>query len=60
MWHALFFSKQLFVDFKMTTPEVRPNHTIYINNLNEKIKKDGKFFNFWPFFAFLVERTMWW
>lgn len=27
----------------MTTPEVRPNHTIYINNLNEKIKKDGKF-----------------
>ncbi|MEQ2202848.1 hypothetical protein XENOCAPTIV_017802 [Xenoophorus captivus] len=24
----------------MTTPEVRPNHTIYINNLNEKIKKD--------------------
>lgn len=27
----------------MTTPEVRPNHTIYINNLNEKIKKDGEF-----------------
>jgi len=24
--------------------EVRPNHTIYINNLNEKIKKDGIFF----------------
>jgi len=23
--------------------EVRPNHTIYINNLNEKIKKDGMF-----------------
>ncbi len=22
--------------------DVRPNHTIYINNLNEKIKKDGK------------------
>ena len=21
-------------------PETRPNHTIYINNLNEKIKKD--------------------
>lgn len=20
----------------------RPNHTIYINNLNEKVKKDGK------------------
>ena len=20
-----------------------PNHTVYINNLNEKIKKDGKF-----------------
>lgn len=29
----------------MTTPEVRLNHTIYINNLNEKIKKDGKAIN---------------
>lgn len=27
----------------MATAEVRLNHTIYINNLNEKIKKDGKF-----------------
>lgn len=27
----------------MAVPETRPNHTIYINNLNEKIKKDGKF-----------------
>ena len=24
--------------------DVRPNHTIYINNLNEKIKKDGNVF----------------
>ncbi|XP_030075356.1 U1 small nuclear ribonucleoprotein A [Microcaecilia unicolor] len=24
----------------MAVPDVRPNHTIYINNLNEKIKKD--------------------
>lgn len=23
--------------------DIRPNHTIYINNLNEKIKKDGKY-----------------
>jgi hypothetical protein len=22
--------------------DIRPNHTIYVNNLNEKIKKDGK------------------
>jgi hypothetical protein len=22
--------------------DVKPNHTIYINNLNEKIKKEGK------------------
>jgi hypothetical protein len=22
--------------------DIRPNHTIYINNLNEKIKKEGK------------------
>lgn len=27
----------------MAVPEARPNHTIYINNLNEKIKKDGEF-----------------
>jgi U1 small nuclear ribonucleoprotein A len=24
----------------MAVPETRPNHTIYINNLNKKIKKD--------------------
>ena len=23
--------------------DIRPNHTIYINNLNEKIKKDGEY-----------------
>lgn len=23
--------------------DIRPNHTIYINNLNEKIKKEGNF-----------------
>jgi hypothetical protein len=22
--------------------DIRPNHTIYVNNLNEKIKKEGK------------------
>jgi U1 small nuclear ribonucleoprotein A len=27
----------------MPVPETRANHTIYINNLNEKIKKDGEF-----------------
>ena len=27
----------------MAVPETRPNHTIYINKLNEKIKKDGEF-----------------
>ena len=26
-----------------TTTDLAPNHTIYINNLNEKTKKDGKF-----------------
>ena len=26
----------------MAVQEARPNHTIYINNLNEKIKKDGE------------------
>lgn len=25
-----------------TTADIRPNHTIYINNLNEKVKKEGK------------------
>ena len=23
--------------------DIRPNHTIYINNLNESVKKDGKY-----------------
>jgi len=25
----------------MQTSDIRPNHTIYINNLNEKVKKEG-------------------
>ena len=29
--------------------DIRPNHTIYINNMNDKIKKEGKCF----FFFFL-------
>lgn len=30
--------------------DIRPNHTIYINNLNEKIKKDGEYLphESWP------------
>lgn len=24
------------------TMDIRPNHSIYINNLNEKVKKEGK------------------
>lgn len=30
----------------MATADVRLNHTIYINNLNEKIKKDGEAYDF--------------
>lgn len=26
----------------VTMMDIRPNHTIYVNNLNEKIKKEGK------------------
>ena len=26
--------------------DIRPGHTIYINNLNEKIKKEGQWFIF--------------
>ena len=43
--------------------DVRPNHTIYINNLNEKIKKEGSTFyfqvhnkqaeTFWTFHAYV-------
>ena len=43
--------------------EARPNHTIYINNLNEKIKKEGSTFyfqvhnkqaeTFWTFHAYI-------
>jgi len=41
----------------MAAPDVRLNHSIYINNLNEKIKKDGKLFA--PFFriAFSAYQT---
>ena len=35
--------------------EVRPNHTIYINNLNEKTKRDGAS----PRFFSPPTRTMW-
>jgi hypothetical protein len=24
--------------------DIKPNHTLYINNLNEKVKKDGEWF----------------
>lgn len=27
--------------------DVKPNHTLYINNLNEKVKKDGKYSEPW-------------
>lgn len=27
----------------MSANDIKPNHTIYINNLNEKIKKEGEF-----------------
>lgn len=27
-----------------TNMDIRPNHTIYINNMNDKIKKEGKCF----------------
>ena len=31
--------------FAFRDMDIRPNHTIYINNLNEKIKKDGEYRN---------------
>ena len=39
IYYKLYF---LVFFFRKPTMDVRPNHTIYINNLNEKIKKDGK------------------
>ena len=27
--------------------DARPNHTVYINNLNEKVKKEGKLSHFY-------------
>lgn len=54
IFEVVFFP--LFSFVKMTTPEVRLNHTIYINHLNEKIKKDGKYV-----FArvSIASRTLW-
>ena len=34
--------------------DIRPNHTIYVNNLNEKIKKDGKDYPFAYVVQFLL------
>ncbi len=32
--------------------DIRPNHTIYVNNVNDKIKKEGRVFNmFAPFLS---------
>lgn len=39
----LFFFRRLFKSPKRSfTMDIKPNHTIYINNLNEKVKKDGE------------------
>lgn len=36
-------SFRLFEEFNPNM-DIRPNHTIYINNMNDKIKKEGMFF----------------
>jgi len=29
--------------FRTTEMDIRPNHTIYVNRLNEKVKKEGRY-----------------
>ncbi len=33
--------------------DIRPNHTIYVNNVNDKIKKEGRVFNMFTRFLSL-------
>jgi hypothetical protein len=46
-------------DKKRDIKNIEPNQTLYIKNLNEKIKKDGKYsplsllFNLWAFLTYL-------
>ena len=50
IWHDLFilFSERTGCQLlPIIIMDIRPNHTIYINNLNEKIKKDGKTDELW-------------
>lgn len=34
-----YYRRYIWLEFIM---DIRPSHTIYVNNLNEKIKKEGK------------------
>ena len=36
--------------------ETRPNHTVYINNLNEKVKKEGEFITSAPKYQMFMTR----
>lgn len=43
--------------------DIRPNHTIYVNNLNEKVKKEGKWLFFLPLFSdflFMIDCSISW
>lgn len=56
LWHGIHLydltflaSNRLFISFRLfegffPDMDIRPNHTIYINNMNDKIKKEGMFF----------------
>lgn len=55
----LFFCINLVFCRFFSKMDLKPNHTIYINNLNEKTKKEGIFFlqftfSFYLFFSFFI------
>lgn len=39
--------------------DIRPNHTIYINHLNEKVKKEGKKFSKFSFYYSEIQWLLW-
>jgi len=43
MLFTCYFAYSCMFCFRTAQMDIRPNHTIYINRLNEKVKKEGRY-----------------
>ena len=43
-WNRLIWDDTYYIKEELDM-DARPNHTVYINNLNEKVKKEGESFS---------------